>query len=255
MDEIVFDERIEGLSGSCIELMKNLMTPDPNKRMTSEDFRRHPWIQGLTASWKTLEKAHSELEAFWQNRFKAEILKRFSVLVGGSTSETVSEEDLKRMFDALDLRKNGVLELEEILTTFGELGMTDKSIRQIFEFSDLDGTGVIRWDEFRALMGQKLNNSGPGLKVEYLRNRFKSHVLNKFGSSAEATHGRDRLREIFNSIDLEGNGFLDPHEIRVLLRSMGEPEDVISKIMASLDINQVGGLSWSDFQRIMGSNN
>jgi len=42
MDELVFDDRIEGLSDSCVELMRSLMHPDPAKRMTSDDFRKHP---------------------------------------------------------------------------------------------------------------------------------------------------------------------------------------------------------------------
>ena len=63
MNEIVFDERTEGLSDSCIELMRQLMDPDPQQRMTSEKFLRHPWIQGLTASWTTMGKAQNDLSS------------------------------------------------------------------------------------------------------------------------------------------------------------------------------------------------
>jgi hypothetical protein len=51
----------------------------------------------------------------------------------------------------------------------------------------------------------------------------------------------------------EGNGVLDPHEIRVFLRSAGEPEDVISRIVASLDINRDGDVSWQEFLSIVGA--
>ena len=251
LDELVFDERIEGLSDSCIDLMKKLMHPDPEKRMTSEDFRRHPWVQGLTASWKTMTKTHAELEAYWQNRFRTEILKRFSA------SNKISEEDLEAMFRALDLKQNGVLELDEVTTVLRELGASDKNIRQIFACVDLDGTGVIRWDEFRALMSKHGgeddgDGSGPGLQVRYLRNRFKSDILNRFDSNQNVSPNKDRLREIFNAIDLQGNGVLDPHEIRVVLRSAGEPEDVISRILASLDTNRDSVVDWAEFQEIMG---
>lgn len=248
MDEIVFDERIEGLSDSCVELLRHLMNPDPEKRMTSDNFLRHPWIQGLTASWKTMEKTHGELKAFWQNRFQTEIMKKFRT---GESSETLSEKELMEIFQSLDLKKNGVLELDEIQTVFKDLGVSDKSIRAIFACADLDGTGVIHWDEFRALMSKHIGD-GPGLQVSYLQQRFKSNILNKFaGTTKDTTSDNNKLREIFNAIDLEGNGFLDPHEIRVVLRSAGEPEDVISRIVASLDLNRDGGVSWDEFLEIM----
>ena len=253
MDELVFDERVEGLSESCIDLMRQLMHPDPEKRMTSEDFRRHPWVQGLTASWKTMAKGFERLEvSLWQKRFRDEIVAKFAKSLGIRNTDSLSERDLKKMFQALDTKQNGVLELDEIAAAFSKLDMPDKHIRQIFASADLDGTGVIHWDEFRALMGNYMNEEGndhadgeADLQARYLRNRFKTHIRNKFGS-------KGKLREIFNAIDLEGNGVLDPHEIRVVLRSAGEPEDVISRIVASLDVDRSGGVEWSEFQKIMG---
>ena len=253
MEEIVFDERVEGLSVSCLELLRSLMDPDPEKRMTSDDFLRHPWTQGLTASWKTMEKTHDELKAFWQNRFRTEIIDKFATGSNSTSGEALSEKDLKEIFSSLDLKKNGVLELEEIQTAFREAGVSDKTIPAIFASADLDGTGVIRWDEFQMLM-RKHVNSGPGLQVEYLQQRFKTHILKRYAGTAtasEVTSDKNKLREIFNAIDLEGNGVLNPHEIRVALRSAGEPEDVISRIVASLDINRDGGVSWDEFLDIM----
>jgi Ca2+-binding EF-hand superfamily protein len=255
MDELVFDERLEGLSDSCIELMRQLMHPDPLERMTSEKFLRHPWIQGLTASWTTMGKAHGELKAFWQHKFRAEVLKKFAASIGRS-GEKLSDDVVAEMFDRLDLKKTGVLELDEIWTTFHDLGVSDKNIRTIFASADLDGTGVIHYDEFRTLLTSKYAEGGPGLDVDYLQQRFKAHILGKLEDGAEknqALSDQNKLREVFNVIDMEGNGVLDPHEIRVFLRSAGEPEDVISRIVASLDLNRDGGVSWQEFLDVMGA--
>jgi Ca2+-binding EF-hand superfamily protein len=253
LNELVFDERIECLGDSCIELMRHLMHPDPQIRMTSESFLRHPWIQGLTASWTTMGKTHDELKAFWQNKFRAEIVNKFTASLGISAGEKLSEIDLANIFRALDLKKNGVLELDEIQTVFRDLGVSDKNIHTIFASADLDGTGVIHFDEFRALLMNKNAGDGPGLHVDYLQQRFKSHILNRFGgSNNETTSDINKLRDMFNAIDLEGNGVLFPHDIRVVLRSAGEPEDVISRIVASLDLNHDGRVSWDDFVLIMG---
>jgi len=257
MNEAVFDDRIKGLSDSCIELMRHLMHPDPQERMTSEKFLRHPWIQGLTASWTTMGKTHIELKAFWQQRFRAEILKKFAAKIGRS-GEDLSENILAEIFRSMDANGDGVLGLDEVRNEFRDLGMSKKNIRTIFDCVDLDGTGVIHFDEFRALLMNKNTGDGPGLGVDYLRQRFKSHVLNRFvgaqkEAQKEAATDKNKLREIFNEIDLEGNGVLDPHDIRVVLRSAGEPEDVISRIVASLDTNRDGSVSWDEFLIIMGT--
>mmetsp|Transcript_26234 Transcript_26234/g.43076 ORF Transcript_26234/g.43076 Transcript_26234/m.43076 type:complete len:216 (-) Transcript_26234:176-823(-) len=156
LNELVFDERTEGLSDSCIELMRSLLHPDPKKRMTSDSFLRHPWVQGLTASWAKLDKTHSEQSMHLQARFRKKILKKFA--------------------------------------------------------------------EASSISGESLDD-------------------------------KSRLREIFNAIDLEGNGVLDPNELRVVLRSAGEEEDTISRIVASLDLKQDGGkvhgVSWDAFQKVM----
>ena len=128
------------------------MHPDPKQRMTSEDFLRHPWIQGLTAQWTTMDKAY---EKHLQRAFKSNILKHFSYKGGDSSS----------------------------------------------------GDNEVR------------------------------------------------LREIFNSIDIARNGVLDANEIRIILRSAGEPEDAVTKIVASLDFQRHGGkvrgVTFAEFQRLM----
>lgn len=255
MDRNVFDERIDGLSESCVTLMKQLMHPDPKKRMSSENFRRHPWVQGLTASWETMANGFDQLEAGrWQRHF-SEVLKQFAFKHGIGDGKKLSEQDLEAIFRALDVKQNGVLDLDEIAAAFREINSHGEDIRRAFECADLDGTGVIRWDEFRALMSEHFRNEDrnrPGLQTRYLRDRFRNHILNRFDRTGDAPSDAAKLREIFKAIDLEGNGVLDPHEIRVVLRSAGEPEGVISKIVASLDANRDGGVDWSEFQEIMG---
>ena len=250
LEDLVFDERLEGLSESCVELLRKLLEPDPEKRLSSDAFLRHPWIQGLTASWRSMDRTHDELKAFWQNRFRAEIVKKFADVLGVS-GEQLSEQDLANVFQSLDIKKNGVLELEEIQHIFRDLGISDKHIHSIFSAADLDGSGVIRFDEFCALFLNKGSGSGQGLHIDYLQQRFKSHIRDKFPHDENLASDKTKLREVFNAIDLEGNGVWDANDIRQFLRSAGETDDVISRIVASLDIKQSGRVSWNDFVRIM----
>jgi serine/threonine protein kinase len=61
LNDVVFDERVSDLSPSSIDLMKKLLHPDPKKRLTSEEFLRHPWIQGITAKKLKMKDTHQKL--------------------------------------------------------------------------------------------------------------------------------------------------------------------------------------------------
>ena len=83
---------------------------------------------------------------------------------------------------------------------------------------------------------------------KHLHRAFQKHILKQFGRNAQ-------LRQIFNAIDLAGNGVLDANEIRMVLRSAGEPEEVITKIVSSLSFKRHGGkvegVTFDEFQTIM----
>lgn len=256
MSTLVFDERTKNLSSSCVDLIRRLMHPDPSKRMTSEEFRRHPWVQGLTASWDALEESHRKLEAFWQKRFRDEIVNEFAEIIDSSSgSGELSDRDMAAMFQAMDLDGNGTLELEEIQAFFQRHGFKDEMISEIFRCADLDDTGLISFDEFRTLMRKRFDD-GPDLRLKHHQQRFRTNILKKFGSASAKQRkplaGDKNLRKMFDDIDLDGNGVLDAHEIRLVLRGIGEKdEEVISQIVASIDLNHDGEVSWEEFQEIM----
>ena len=257
LEKLVFDERTHKLSSSCLQLIKGLMNPDPTQRMTSEQFLRHPWVQGMTASWDKLSDSYQKLEAFWQKRFRDEVLKKFASTMDlqGEKKGQLSDRNLAEIFQSMDLDGNGTLELDEVQAFFQKLGFQDKNINEIFDCVDLDGTGVIHFDEFRTLMRKRFDD-GPGLRLKYRQHRFRTGVLKRFATrSMKITKqfaSDKKLREMFDAIDLDGNGVLDAHEIRLVLRAIGEDdEDIITRIVASVDLNRDGGVSWEEFQEIM----
>jgi len=246
----VFDERVEGLSNSCVDLMKALLQPDPHKRMKSDEFRSHPWVQGLSASWSTMTDSHRKLEAFWQNRFRAEVLKKYAKAKSNTDAFSLSDKNLRDIFNSLDLDGNGTLEPEEIRVALRKLGVKDKDIDDMVRSIDLDGNGMVDWDEFRTIMRKQFDN-GPGVRVFHRQQRFRTKILQKFTSSPTGTLSEEQLKSIFHAIDLDGNGVLDPHEIRVVLRSVGVTEADISQIVASVDADRSGGVDWEEFRTIM----
>jgi Ca2+-binding EF-hand superfamily protein len=198
-------------------------------------------------------KTHTELKAFWQNRFRTEIEKAFGAKVGKEPGEALSQGDLQEIFGALDLKKNGVLDLEEIQTTFRKLGFNDKNIETLFKSADLDGSGCISFNEFRELLTTKNNNGQNDLQVEYLLKKFRTHIFDRLEQAGfeRGSVDSEKLWRVFNELDVGHHGVLDLHDIRVALRRAGESEDVITKMLAALDVKHEGKISWDDFQQIM----
>lgn len=62
---------------------------------------------------------------------------------------------------------------------------------------------------------------------------------------------RVAARRLFNSMDLDNNGSLDCHELRLLLRKLGVDEKEISLLVASIDIDHDGSLSFDEFSKVM----
>lgn len=254
----IMDERVQYLTPSAVEVLKGLFEPDPAKRMNSKDFCKHPWVQGLTASWKTLEDIDQKLEAFWHNAFRNEILRRFASANNknkkqgsnrGSNSKkmTLSDENLLQIFHALDINGDGVLQYSEVEAILRDLGAQD--VPKTFAHMDLDNSGVVRWEEFCAIMRRQFHN-GPGVRTRYRQQRFQTAILKHFGVDKSAV-SQHRLREFFNALDLDGNGVLDAHEIRVVLRSIGESDENISQIVAAIDVNHDGKVDWREFRAAM----
>lgn len=106
MSQLIFDERTEGLSPSVISLLRGMLHPDPDERITSEQIRRNRWVQGLTASWDILDGIDGKLERYWQREFQRNITKKF----GGC----VTDEQLELVFTQIDEDGNGSIDLDEL---------------------------------------------------------------------------------------------------------------------------------------------
>jgi len=85
---------------------------------------------------------------------------------------------------------------------------------------------------------------------------FRAALLRKYATSpspdAEQRALSDaNIRHIFNLIDLDANGVLDPHELRVALRQLGIEDSSCSLMIASADLDRTGGVTFEEFKQIM----
>jgi serine/threonine protein kinase len=123
------DEKYVGhLSESVKDLIRRLMEPDPDKRMTAYELMHHEWVQGETATTKKIEDSDKRLSKFQDLRYKLEA-SVFAVLVNqGHANLTMSESKrnntevhrnsgvsiMKSVFDVFDKDGKGYVTGEDI---------------------------------------------------------------------------------------------------------------------------------------------
>lgn len=112
------------LSESAIDLIKQLMEADSEKRISAYDLLHHPWVRGETAPTEKMEDSDKKLSQFQDLRHKLEA-SVFALLVNqGHQDMTMSEAKrrntnrdhegggvpiMKLVFDVLDEEKKGYL--------------------------------------------------------------------------------------------------------------------------------------------------
>ena len=237
LERKVFDYRTEELSESCVDLLKGLMNPNPKLRMTSQELLWHPWVQGETASEQVIAGSHRKLALFWQKRFRAAILKKYAVATVGKGS--LSDENLRHIFTSLDLDGSGDISPSELKLALSEL-LGDKNMVDVFKSLDVDNSGSIDYDEFSTIMRKQFQD-GDGVRIHQTR-RFRAAILKRFEQATKKT-----LREIFDEIDIDGDGMLSIEELQAALRVLGIDENEISEWVDCIDVDLNGGVDFEEF--------
>jgi len=85
------EEYVGHLSDSAVDVIRRLMEPDPEKRMSAYELRHHPWVQGETATTEKMEGSDKKLSHFQDLKHQLEA-SIFAVLVSqGHKDLTLSE--------------------------------------------------------------------------------------------------------------------------------------------------------------------
>ena len=63
----------------------------------------------------------------------------------------------------------------------------------------------------------------------------------------------DRIRQVFNLFDLDGDGFITTDELRTVLKGLGQEyaEDEIKDIVASMDCDGTGSIDFDEFEKFV----
>jgi len=115
-------------------------------------------------------------------------------MVSNLTEDQIAE--FKEAFNIFDKDGNGEITTKELGTVLRSLGQipSEETLKQIIAEVDYDKNGTISFKEFLGLMEKKLRENDT----------------------------EDELIEAFKVFDVDGNGYISKHELKVVMTSSGE---------------------------------
>ena len=217
----------EDISKDAIDLIKNMLNKNPSKRFSCEMCLNHKWFKLLEdaeknkfKNFKNIQKnAITHMAQFVQeNRFKKAVLQFISNQFDIQKEET----DLKEIFKSLDTSGKGQLSrgvfTDKLIELYGENDGKEYADK-IFSNLDLDGSGLISYDEFLSAM-----------------------------ISSKKIVTDERLEKAFKMFDKDNSGKLSVHEI---INIFGGEEESWKKVIQEIDLNKDGEVDFNEFKIMM----
>lgn len=137
--------------------------------------------------------------------------------------ETLSDEEIRRRFDELDLNKNGLIEWGETLQALQALGIPEV-------------VGEKRWKN--------------AMIKEF--GREKAHLT--YEEFAQYIRHREReIAQLFAAVDTNGDGLISRDELQHALKEHGlaHGADMMNEIFTALDLDQSGDIDVNEWKKVL----
>ncbi|KAL3753613.1 hypothetical protein ACJRO7_000943 [Eucalyptus globulus] len=212
------------VSEGAKSLVRQMLEPDPKRRLTATQVLEHPWLQNAKKAPNVPlgDVVKSRLKQFsMMNRFKRKALR---VIAEFLSVEEV--EDIKDMFKKMDVDDDGIISIEELkagLRNFGSQ-LAESDVQMLIEAVDANGKGSLDYGEFLAV----------SLHLQRVAND-------------------EHLRKAFSYFDKDGNSFIEPDELRESLVEDGADDcsDLANEIFQEVDKDKDGKISYEEFVAMM----
>ncbi|PPD67127.1 hypothetical protein GOBAR_DD35999 [Gossypium barbadense] len=212
------------ISESAKSLVQQMLEPDPKLRLTAKQVLEHPWLQNAKKAPNVPlgDVVKSRLKQFSiMNRFKRKALR---VIAEFLSVEEV--EGIKEMFKKMDTDNDGIVSIEELKAVFGNVGsqLAESEVQMmLIEAIDANGKGTLDYGEFLAV----------SLHVQRMAND-------------------EHLRKAFSYFDRDGNGFIEPDELRdALMEGADDCTSVANDIFQEVDTDKDGRITYDEFAAMM----
>ncbi|KAG2686032.1 hypothetical protein I3843_10G149000 [Carya illinoinensis] len=212
------------ISETAKDLVKQMLEPDPKLRLTAKQVLEHPWLQNAKKAPNVPlgDVVKSRLKQFsMMNRFKRKALR---VIADFLSTEEVG--DIKEMFKKMDTDNDGVISIEELkagLRNFRSQ-LAESEAQMLIEAVDTNGKGTLDYGEFLAV----------------------SLHLHRMAND-------EHLHNAFSYFDKDGDGFIEPDELRDALMEDGADDcaDLANDIFQEVDTDKDGRISYDEFVAMM----
>ncbi|XP_073295395.1 calcium-dependent protein kinase 10 [Primulina huaijiensis] len=212
------------VSESAKSLVRQMLEPDPQKRLTAQQVLEHPWIQNAKKAPNVPlgDIVRARLKQFSvMNRFKKKALR---VIAEHLSVEEV--EVMRDMFALMDTDRDGKVSYEELKAGLRKVGsqLAEPEIKLLMDVADVDGNGVLDYGEFVAVT----------IHLQRMEND-------------------EHFRRAFMFFDRDGSGYIELHELReALVDESGDADiDVCNDIMREVDTDKDGQISYDEFVAMM----
>ncbi|KAL0699683.1 hypothetical protein Bca4012_055805 [Brassica carinata] len=212
------------ISESAKSLVRQMLDPDPTKRLTAQQVLAHPWIQNAKKAPNVPlgDIVRSRLKQFsMMNRFKKKVLR---VIAEHLSIQEV--EVIKDMFTLMDDDNDGRITYPELKAGLQKVGsqLGEPEIKMLMEVADVDGNGFLDYGEFVAVIIhlQKIEND-------------------------------ELFKLAFMFFDKDGSTYIELDELReALTDELGEPDvSVLNDIMREVDTDKDGRINYDEFVTMM----
>lgn len=207
------------ISDSAKDLVMSMLQPDVKKRPTAAQVLSHPWLRNAN------EAPDTPLGAIVLSRMKQfEAANKLKKLALKFIADQMTEEEvqgLQEVFKIIDADGSGSITLDELRTGLQQIGtnLSETEVRSLLEATDIDGNGLIDYPEFVAAT---------------------MHI--------QRVDNEQNLRAAFEYFDSDHSGFIDVEE---LAAALGADLIALKEVLAEVDTNMDGKISFEEFSSMM----
>ncbi|MED6118755.1 hypothetical protein PIB30_005592 [Stylosanthes scabra] len=133
----------------------------------------------------------------------------------------------REAFSLIDKDLDGFITLEELIAILQQLdgNSTKEEVKEMInEADDIDGNGIINFEEFLNVMGRKIKENQT-----------------------------EELKDAFKVFDRDNDGYISATELRHVMMKMGErlTDEEVEEMIREADLDGDGQVSFEEFARTM----
>jgi len=219
-------EEWDRISPEAIDLLKQMLTSNPEARPTADQVLQHKWFSKINKTDVDLNALSSVVSKLKSFETKQKLQKAICLYFVNFFDIAKEKEQLLKVFQQMDVDYNGSLSRKELIDAYTKI--YDQSTAQaivdhIMKSVDFNNTDAIDFSEFLAA------------NIDY-----KKSLNNQ------------KLRQIFDVLDTDGSGSISYDELKAFFNYQDlEDKGFVKEIFAEVDKNGDGSISFDEFLSMM----